>query len=177
MRRLLPMLLLFFCACDGGGPESPDVVEPVAEIVFADPVGVVAVIDGDTLLVARGGSTFKVRLRGIDTPELNKDSEEEEEPEPFAEEAREKAMTLSGLEVGLEYDADCEPVPGPVCLDPFDRLLVYIRLSSGDDLGESIVRQGLAELMVFSDQPFDRLDAYVAALAAAQEEDLGIWSQ
>jgi endonuclease YncB( thermonuclease family) len=167
------MLVALFCACDGGGPESPDVVEPVPEIVFADPVGVVGVIDGDTLRVARGGDTFKVRLRGIDAPERNSDSEEE--PEAFAEDAQVYAMTLSGIEVGLEYDADCEPVPGPVCLDTFGRQLAYIRLSNGEDLGESIVRQGLAELMVFSDQPFDRLDAYVAAQGAAQLENLGIW--
>jgi micrococcal nuclease len=168
------MLVALLCACDGGGPEGPDTVEPVPEIVFADPVGVVAVFDGDTLLVARGGDVFKVRFRGIDAPELNKDSEEEE-PEPFAEDARVYAMTLSGLEVGLEYDADCEPVPGPVCLDKYDRQLAYIRLSNGEDLGESLVRQGLAKLMVFSDQPFDRLDAYVAAQGAAQLEGLGIW--
>jgi micrococcal nuclease len=148
-------------------------VEPVPEIVFADPVGVVAVFDGDTLLVARGGDVFKVRFRGIDAPELNGDSEDP--PEAYAQAARALVVGLAGFQVGLEYDADCEPVPGPVCLDTFGRQLAYIRLSNGEDLGESLVRQGLAELMVFSDQPFDRLDAYVAAQGAAQLENLGIW--
>ena len=144
------------------------------DVLFSDPVGVVSVLDGDTLLVARGGSSFKVRLRGVDTPELYLESDLP--PEAYAEEARSLTLSLVGLEIGLEYDEECTPSPAPLCFDPFDRVLAYVRLASGEDLGERLIREGLARMMIFNDQPFDRLDAYVDALGAAQEEGLAIWS-
>ena len=175
MRRLLPVFLLLVGACDAGASGDGDGGDSTPGITFDDPVGVVSVLDGDTVLVARGGDTFKVRLRGVDAPELYADSDLP--PEAFAVDARTFALNHAGLEVGLEYDADCVPDPLPVCLDPYDRQLAYIRLSNGDDLGEALLREGLARLMVFNDQPFDRLDAYVEALADAQKSGLAIWSK
>lgn len=174
-RALLLAFALLIFGCDAGvaSSESADGASTTA-VVHKDPVGVVAVLDGDTLLVARGGSTFKVRLRGVDTPELNSDSNEP--AEAYAEDARSFTFQNAGLEVGLEYDASCEPDPSPTCLDVFGRSLVYVRLGSGEDLGSELVRQGLASLLVFDDQPFDRLDAYVEDQTYAQESALGIWS-
>jgi micrococcal nuclease len=137
-------------------------------------VGVVAVIDGDTLLVARGSDVFKVRLRGVDTPELNPESSKP--AEALAEEAREFALMAAGLEVGLEFDAACTPDLGPGCVDIYDRPLAYIRLKDGDDLGEALLLAGYAKILVFHDQPFDRLDAYVEAQSAAQSAGLGLWA-
>ena len=48
-------------------------------------------------------------------------------------------------------------------------------MSDGGDLGEELVRRGFAKLLVFDDQPFDRLDDYVAAQTEAQTSGLGIW--
>jgi micrococcal nuclease len=174
-RALLLAFALLISSCDSGGAssESADDASTTA-VVHGDPVGVVAVLDGDTLLVARGGSTFKVRLRGVDTPELNSDSDDG--PEAYAEDARSFTFQNAGLEVGLEYDASCEPNPTSPCLDIFGRSLAYVRLGSGEDLGSELLRQGLARLMVFDDQPFDRLDSYVEAQTYAQESGLGIWS-
>ena len=174
-RVFLFALALLFAACDGGSepiePSDSTAPDPVS---FSDPVGVVGVLDGDTLLVARGGSTFKVRLRGIDCPEMNADSDDD--PEPYAEDARSFALQSAGLEIGLEYDAACEPDTGPPCLDTYDRVLAYVRMSDGGDLGEELVRRGFAKLLVFDDQPFDRLDDYVAAQTEAQTSGLGIWA-
>ena len=175
IRVLLFAFALLLTACDGGESSDASGNEPDnGPVVFTDPVGVVSVLDGDTLLVARGGSTFKVRLRGIDCPEMNADSPAE--PEPYAEDARSFALQSAGLEVGLEYDAACEPDPTPPCLDTYDRSLAYVRMSDGGDLGEELVLLGLAKLLVFDDQPFDRLDDYVAAQTEAQTSGLGIWA-
>lgn len=175
-RALLLALSLLIPACDGGastpGGEEGSGTDP---LVHVDPVGVVAILDGDTILVARGGSSFKVRLRGVDTPELNSDSEQP--PEAFAQDARTFTLQSAGLEVGLEYDLACEPDPAPPCLDTFGRSLAYVRLSSGADLGQELVRLGLARLMVFEDQPFDRRDDYIASQTEAQLSALGIWSE
>ena len=175
IRALLFLFALLLMACDAGSAtaDSTDGSSD-APVNFTDPVGVVSVLDGDTLLVARGGSTFKVRLRGIDCPEMNADSAAD--PEPYAEDARSFALQSSGLEIGLEYDEACEPDPNPTCLDTYDRSLAYVRLSDGDDLGLELVRLGLARLLVFDDQPFDRLDAYVQAQTEAQNNALGVWT-
>jgi len=175
-QALLFAFALLLTSCDGGHSSSTSADGSSTEpVVFEDSVGVVSVLDGDTLLVARGGSTFKVRLRGVDTPELNSDSSAP--PEPYAEDARSFTLQQAGLEVGLEYDEECEPDPTPPCLDTFGRSLAYVRLDSGEDLGRELVRLGLARLMVFDDQPFDRLDDYVAAQAEAQTAALGVWSE
>ena len=175
IRALLFAFALLLAACDGGeSPGSSGSGSDNDPVVFTDPVGVVSVLDGDTVLVARGGSTFKVRLRGIDTPELNADSPAP--PEAYAEDARSFTLQRAGLEVGLEYDEDCEPNPTPPCLDTFGRSLAYVRLSSGEDLGQELVGAGLARLLVFDDQPFDRLDDYVGAQTEAQTAALGLWS-
>ena len=105
---------------------------------------------------------------------MNADSQES--PEPYAEDARSFAIQSAALEIGLEYDEACEPNPTPTCLDTFDRSLAYVRLSDGGDLGEELVRRGFAKLLVFDDQPFDRLDDYVAAQTEAQTSGLGIWA-
>lgn len=174
-RALLLALSLLMAACDGGASTGDSADGSAAgPVVHSDPVGVAGILDGDTLLVARGGSTFKVRLRGVDTPELNSDSDEP--AEDYAEDARSFTLQSAGIEVGLEYDGACEPDPTPPCLDVFGRSLAYVRLGGGEDLGVELLRAGLARLMVFDDQPFDRLDAYVQAQTFAQESGLGIWS-
>ncbi len=176
IRVLLFVFALLFTACDGGESSDASSNEPDnGPVVFADPVGVVSVLDGDTLLVARGGSTFKVRLRGVDTPELNADSQAP--PEAYAEDARSFTLQRAGLEIGLEYDESCEPNPTPICVDTFGRSLAYVRLASGEDLGQELVRSGLARLLVFDDQPFDRLDEYVEAQTEAQTAALGVWAE
>ena len=50
-------------------------------------------------------------------------------------------------------------------------------LGDGEDLGLELVRMGLARLMVFDDQPFDRLDTYVEAQTEAQTNGLGVWAE
>ena len=172
---LLFAFALLLASCDGGSSSStPTDGSSSDPVVFGDPVGVVSVLDGDTLLVARGGSTFKIRLRGVDTPELNSDSEAP--PEAYAEDARSFTLQSAGLQVGLEYDEACEPNPTPVCVDPFGRSLAYVRLSNGEDLGLELVRLGLARLLVFDDQPFDRRDDYVDAQSEAQLDAVGMWA-
>ncbi len=175
-RALQFAFAVLIAACDPGASSDEATSSSAGtEVVHADPVGVVSVLDGDTLLVARGGATFKVRLRGVDCPEMNSDSESP--PEPYAEDARMFSLQGAGLEVGLEYDAECEPEAGSGCVDTYGRTLAYARLSDGEDLGLELVRMGLARLMVFDDQPFDRLDTYVEAQTEAQTNGLGVWAE
>ena len=168
---LLVLGLPVLAGCDTGSAGSPQAT-PDGPVAFTDPVTVLQVIDGDTLEVMRDGETFRVRMKGIDTPELYPDSGE---PEPLAEEARSFVAERVGLQVGLEYDAACNTVPGVTCIDDYGRTLAYVRLTNGDDLALLLLQEGLARLMVFGGDPFDRLTPYQEAETGAHMAGIGIW--
>ncbi|WP_133770937.1 thermonuclease family protein [Enterovirga rhinocerotis] len=110
------------------------------------------VIDGDTLLVAGR----RIRLKGMDAPELRQTCERDRARYPCGEEAR---MALRALISG-------RPV---ACLggsrDRFERLLATC--SVGDiDLGAEMVRRGLAVAY----------GAYDAEERAAREARVGLWA-
>ena len=173
LRRLFSCCLLVFCVvgCDAG-PSTPPEAPPAGPVEFTDPVTVLQVIDGDTLDVMRDGESFRVRMKGIDTPELYPPSGV---AEAFAEEARTFVAGRVGLQVGLEYDAACNTLPGVTCLDDYGRTLAYVRLANGEDLALEILREGLARLMVFAGDPFDRLTPYQEAETEAHIAGIGIW--
>ena len=92
------------------------------------------VVDGDTIVVEGIG---KVRLLGVDTPELAHDGRRAERG---AEEARKftTGMVL-GKKVRLEYDVDR--------LDKFGRTLAYVYTEKGEMLNRELLRKCLAEPM------------------------------
>ena len=107
---------------------------------------VVRVADGDTVTVrASGGGRERVRVLGIDTPELG-------ECGGAAATRVTRALAL-GRSVSLETD------PSQGDRDRFGRLLAYVELPGGRDLGAELLRRGLARVYVY-DRPFGRLAAY-----------------
>ena len=138
-------------------------------------VGVVAwVIDGDTVDIDIGGREERVRLIGIDTPELHTDAGE---PECMAREALEfTASELpAGTEVRLERDV--------VGRDDYGRLLAYVyqatrpqRLAVADDvlINELIVTRGHARPLTIA--PNDTYsERFVTAARAAEAGNVGLW--
>lgn len=91
-------------------------------------VRVERVVDGDTLKLDGG---VRVRLMGIDTPEIAHDGQPDE---PWGREAAEwLKQRLTGKRVRLEYDRERE--------DRYGRTLAFVYL--GDVLiNEEIVREG-----------------------------------
>ena len=65
---------------DPSGPSDPT----ATTIEFAEPVLVKSVVDGDTIEILRNGVEFRIRFKGVNTPELYADAG----PEAFAQEAR-----------------------------------------------------------------------------------------
>jgi micrococcal nuclease len=108
------------------------------------------VVDGDTLDVRlAGGRVERIRLLGIDTPEVGVCG---------ASRATGAARSLAlGRTATLRGDAT------QATRDRYGRLLAYVWLSSGD-LGYQLLRRGLARVYVF-DRPFERLPAYRRAEA------------
>ncbi len=92
-------------------------------------VVVACIVDGDTLDLGACGAQDRVRLLGIDAPELSP------EPECWAEEATAFLQSwLQGLEVTASYDRSCT--------DPFGRALAYLWIR-GDALQEVLRAPGL----------------------------------
>jgi endonuclease YncB( thermonuclease family) len=92
------------------------------------------VIDGDTLVLAGGE---RVRLAGIDAPELRegKPGRTGPFPEPGAvEAARALKSMVEGKLVGVERSGT----------DDYGRTLAAVRLPDGTDAGAELVRRGLA---------------------------------
>jgi endonuclease YncB( thermonuclease family) len=59
--------------------------------------------------------------------------------------------------------------------DRFGRLLAYVELRDGTDLGRSQVRHGWAEVFVFDDDPFRRVGGYRRAARRARADGRGVW--
>jgi micrococcal nuclease len=122
---------------------------------------VAKVADGDTLTLAEGQ---KVRLLGIDAPELEKEGR----PADFLAHKAKKALAAlaAGKTVRLEYDK--------LRYDRYQRLLAYAYLEDGTFLNKELVRQGLAR--VYTQPPnLARHDVLLAAQREALEARRGIW--
>ena len=126
---------------------------------------VVAVHDGDTITVRMDGHTEKVRLIGIDSPEIN---DERQEYRDAAYAARDYARSrLGGETVTLETEARQDD------RDAYGRLLRYVILRDGTNVNEELVRKGYAR--VYDKFQFTLKPRFKAAEAEAKREKLGVW--
>jgi endonuclease YncB( thermonuclease family) len=119
------------------------------------------VVDGDTVDVAlRGGGRERVRLIGIDTPERGS---------CFAASAAAEARRLAlGKRVVLKGDATQDT------RDRYGRLLAYVWIPGGKDLGYQLIGGGFGKVYVYRDA-FQRLGAYRRAEQAAKGSTRGQW--
>ena len=134
----------------------------------ADIIGEAKITDGDTIKVRTGRGTERVRLIGIDTPEVDHSGPDDE---CYGEEAKAfLASEIDGLSVWLTFDRECE--------DQYDRTLAYVHRGTAevDFVQRKLLKGGFANLLsiepntafrsVFSD---DQADAYA--------NDRGIWGE
>ena len=125
---------------------------------------VTRVVDGDTLDVRLiGGRRERIRLIGIDTPELRPAG-------CFASEAAARARELAqGKRVRLFGDAT------QATRDRYGRLLAYVVLPDRSDLGRRLISEGFGYVYVYA-RPFQRLPTYRAAGQLAEVRGRGLWS-
>ena len=124
---------------------------------------VVGVVDGDTVDVRlTSGKRERVRLVGIDATEQGA---------CFASQAssRARALALAKMVV-LRGD------PTQDTRDRYGRLLAYVWLPGGKDLGYQLVVGGFAKVYVYRDV-FQRHSAYAKAEARAKGSPRGLWKQ
>lgn len=132
---------------------------------------VTRVVDGDTLdLDAPDGEsqTTRVRLWGIDTPELARPSQGTS-AEPFAEQARDRARELAD---GRTVRITVEPSR---LRDRYGRLLVFVELPDGSSLNEQLVVEGLAEADDRWQHP--KLERFELLEKQARSDRVGMWAE
>lgn len=122
---------------------------------------VTRVVDGDTLAVRlTSGTTERIRLIGVDTPERGV---------CFTSQATAQTRRLAlAKRVVLRGDATQDT------RDRYGRLLAYVWLPGGKDLGYQLVVGGYAKVYVYR-SAFERLSAYRNAEAAAKKSATGQW--
>lgn len=139
------LLLALGCAVAPAQPSRPPRVERtqqrpqpparLAEAPNSTLQGTVArVVDGDTLRVDLSHGQERVRLIGMDTPEMRPE-------QPFAREATRAVEELCPPGTVLKLKLDVQP------RDRHQRLLAYVYLPDGRMLNEELLRQGLATVM------------------------------
>lgn len=134
----------------------------------AQQMTVVDITDGDTLRLRDGsgaddsGAIEKVRLIGIDTPEVYPVDE------CFGDEAEAELLRLAPIGSTLLVDTDLDP------FDDYDRLLLYLCNEEGTFINLALVEGGFAEAIRVApnDAHYDELRA---AEDAAARANLGMW--
>lgn len=132
---------------------------------------VVRVVDGDTLDLRMGDGdspTTRVRLWGVDTPELAKPGSNQP-AEPWAEESKAYVTDrVQGKRVTLKLQE--HRLRGR-----YGRLLAYVVLPDGSVLNAELIERGFSE---HDDRwSHDRSSDYDALERAARQQQRGLWSK
>lgn len=129
---------------------------------------VMRVVDGDTLVldIADGEEpTTRIRLWGVDTPEMN--SRSSEPPEPWAQEATDYTQSLTANQRVTVHLQDHR------LRGRFGRLLAYIELPDGTVLNAALIEQGFSK---HDDRwGHDQGPAYDALEQQARQNRRGMW--
>ena len=143
-------------------------------------VEVVGVVDGDTMDIEyRNGTGDRVRLLGVDTPEVHTAvSPDEYEGVPDSEPARRclrdhgheasafAERELSGETVQIRFDEAADR------RGSFDRLLAYV-VDDGVSFNHRLLERGHARVF---DSAFSESARFYRAESAARETQTGVWS-
>ena len=127
-------------------------------------VQVIYVFDGDTVKLQDGR---RVRLIGINTPEMER---EDRPAEPAATEARDSLKTLldnNNRILLLQYGSDTH--------DHYGRLLAHAFLENGDNIAAVLLQRGLATTLVVPPNTW-AMDCYRRLEDAARIERTGLWA-
>lgn len=141
------------------------------------PALVVRVVDGDTLHVALPGGTDRLRLIGVDTPEIHagpKLARDAQRSDRSAATIRAlgvqaRAFTVRHLQdraVGLEFDVQRR--------DRYGRLLAYVWTPEGELFNLIILREGFAQVLTVP--PNVRYaELLLACQRESREQRRGLW--
>lgn len=119
--------------------------------------------DGDTLTAIVDNRREKIRLIGIDTPEMGQ--------RPWGKKAKEHLEDLidsSSRQVIIEYDVERR--------DKYNRILAYIWTKDGKMANREMLKHGYALLFTFPPN-VKHVEEFISAETEAREKRRGIWSK
>ena len=129
---------------------------------------VTRVVDGDTIIVNADGETQKIRLIGVDTPEV---VDPRKLVQCFGEEASAKTKaTLLNNRVRLESDSSQGD------RDKYDRLLRYVFLEDGINFNLLLIKEGFAHEYTYR-LPYKYQDQFKQAQKNARLQEKGLWAK
>lgn len=148
-------------------PKSPEkVTNTPATSPERSSHAVTSVHDGDTLTVLKDGVQTKVRLIGINAPEIYN---YQKTPQCFGTEATARAKELlTGQSVEIVTDSTQDTY------DKYGRLLAYALLPDGTNFAEQMIREGFAHEYTYH-LPYRYQKEFRAAQKSAQTEGRGLW--
>ena len=124
------------------------------------------VVDGDTIEIAIGGKTERVRLIGVDTPETKHPTKGVECYGPEAS-AYTQQLLPEGTAVRVERDIEAR--------DKYGRLLLYVYIADSNVfVNLDLVLQGYARPMVFEPNTAHKAD-FAQAATQAELRNVGLW--
>ncbi|MDD5135360.1 MAG: thermonuclease family protein [Phycisphaerae bacterium] len=131
---------------------------------------VVKVVDGDTIDIDLPDGKYKttrIRLLGIDTPEMAKSPTGEMYYGPEASQFTKEMVLGKNVTVLMDENSKTR--------DKYDRLLCYIKLPNSRILNEELVSQGFA----YADTRFEHSDyeKYIGLEDTARKEKKGMWEK
>lgn len=129
-----------------------------------DRARVSVVQDGDTLLLADGR---RLRLIGINTPELERDGRAAEAGAIAARERLRQLVFGSGRQLQLRFDRDRQ--------DRYGRLLAHAFLDDGRNVTELLLAEGVGAHIVVPPNAW-LAECYRAAGVAARSQRRGVWA-
>ena len=156
----IPLILLLLAVGCNGIPSNENRI----------PVTVKSIYDGDTMTVyyEEDGEQQEERVRFllIDTSEIN---HKDQGQQAYSEEARDfvRELVANGDKIELEFDEGDER-------DKYDRLLAYLFVDDVN-VGEELVRNGLARVAYVYPPNTRYLELYEAVQEEAKEDNIGIW--
>ncbi len=130
---------------------------------------VVSVQDGDTFTVQTPTGPQRVRILGINAPELAHDGNA---AQCWGEQARAALKTLVA-----GHDVVLTPDPRSDDIDRYGRWLRYAQVSTIDDVGLELITAGAAQAYYPASEPAPaRNDDYVHATETAKTAHVGMWA-
>ena len=124
------------------------------------------VVDGDTIDIAIGGNTERVRLIGINTPETKHPTKGMECFGPEASAYTEQLLP-KGTKLRVERDIEAR--------DKYSRLLLYVYIDNSNVfVNLDLVLQGYARPMVFEPNTAHKAD-FAQAATQAELRNVGLW--
>jgi len=176
LKLTLPLLAIALYSCNGKVYQSGEgkFTFPFGKRYNYNDILVKRAIDGDTLQLEDGE---RVRLIGIDTPEMHesdklyRDSQRTKQDIRTIKELGRRAYAFTknlveGKRVSLEFDMEKH--------DKYGRLLAYVYLKDGTFVNADIVKQGYASLMTFPPN-VKYADLFLKLYREAGENRRGLW--